>query len=996
MKKSAFTLDRRHFLGGAALTSVSLLAGSGKAAAAPAEAEKAPEKPAGCVASTCLGCNARCGVRCFVKDGRLDHVTGNPYNPCNMAGRPLAYDTPAEESLSVPSPACGKAQEAMHDCYNPIRILQPLKRTGPRGSGRFGPIPWEQLIREVADGGKLFAGIGDTTVYPGLRSVLSDDPIDPADPSLGSRRNGFIFIGGRDQAGYQDFSNRFVKDAVGSVNRISHTDICGLGFRMGNFVLTDGQDVELKADVMSCEYMLVFGVNVYEALQPGINFYGALMAERHAAGKLKFVVVDPRATNASCHADQWLPVIPGQDGALAMGMLRVMLEENLFDKDFLSCFNDAGAKAMGLCGITDSCHLVVTDGKSGKDGKKLTASDLQAGLDEKKEGAGPCVMTAPGSAAIAAGADSALLEAEGEVKLADGTTVHCATAFTLMKKAVMETSLEDYAKRCGIGAGVIRGVAREFASHGHKAAVCQYHGAGNYVGGTYASWAVAMLNVLTGSINRKGGYLRGSGSAGDWKKGVFSLTDFEGKRKTGGVRISREKNVYEKSAEYKEKKAKGGTGYPARRPWFPVTRGGLCVEAMNGIAQGYPYACQVLFTFFFNPVYSIPGGTSYVTALKDTEKVPLHVSIDVCVNESNIYADYIVPSLSWLEGMYSFMSPHAPALKFTTVRVPAIVPLTGKTADGRPFSMETFLIDLAEYLKLPGFGKDAIPGNDGKMYPLHCAEDFYVRALGNLAANCKLKEAPASETDLVRANYPVFAYNWMLPPALWRQVCTLLTRGGVFRDSYDSVFSGDEQKKGIKKILLWSEKLACSRNSITGKRNSGTLTLAPACEASGRDVTDEDREWPFTAVTYKMNVHCQSRTSCHTWALEIFPENRAVINALDARKLGIRAGDKIRITSRSCALGIVAAAEPSTLVRPGCVAISFHYGHWQMGASSLSIRDAGHAVMGGPVRADRKMGTGVSFNRLGRLDVSMGGTPLVDCVGGIPDFSSTRVKITKA
>ena len=302
------------------------------------------------------------------------------------------------------------------------------------------------------------------------------------------------------------------------------------------------------------------------------------------------------------------------------------------------------------------------------------------------------------------------------------------------------------------------------------------------MGGTYASWAVAMLNVLTGSINRKGGYLRGSGSAGDWKKGVFSLTDFEGKRKTGGVRISREKNVYEKSAEYKEKKAKGGTGYPARRPWFPVTRGGLCVEAMNGIAQGYPYACQVLFTFFFNPVYSIPGGTSYVTALKDTEKVPLHVSIDVCVNESNIYADYIVPSLSWLEGMYSFMSPHAPALKFTTVRVPAIVPLTGKTADGRPFSMETFLIDLAEYLKLPGFGKDAIPGSDGKMYPLHCAEDFYVRALGNLAANCKLKEAPASETDLVRANYPVFAYNWMLPPALWRQVCTLHTRGGVFID----------------------------------------------------------------------------------------------------------------------------------------------------------------------------------------------------------------------
>lgn len=198
-------------------------------------------------------------------------------------------------------------------------------------------------------------------------------------------------------------------------------------------------------------------------------------------------------------------------------------------------------------------------------------------------------------------------------------------------------------------------------------------------------------------------------------------------------------------------------------------------------------------------MYSIPGGTSYVTALKDTGKVPLHVSIDVCVNESNIYADYIVPSLSWLEGMYSFMSPHAPALKFTTVRVPAIVPLTGKTADGRPFSMETFLIDLAEYLKLPGFGKDAIPGNDGKMYPLHCAEDFYVRALGNLASNCKLKEAPASETDLVRANYPVFAYNWMLPRPSGARSAPCLPAEACSGTATTAPFQGTSRRRASKK-----------------------------------------------------------------------------------------------------------------------------------------------------------------------------------------------------
>ena len=383
--------------------------------------------------------------------------------------------------------------------------------------------------------------------------------------------------------------------------------------------------------------------------------------------------------------------------------------------------------------------------------------------------------------------------------------------------------------------------------------------------------------------------------------------------------------------------------------------------------------------------------------------MPLHVSIDVCVNESNLYADYIVPNLTYLEGQYSVMSPHAPALKFSTVRVPAIEPVTGKTKDGRPFGMETFMIDVAEYLQLPGFGEKAIPGPDGSSFPLHCAEDYYIRGLANLAKNAKVEAASAEEVKFVEENYPFAKYKALLPEAEWQQVCAVAARGGVFKHAYDKLFENGNHKYGIPRFAIFNEKLARARNSITGKPFVGTVTLSHATDATGGDIAAQDKDFPLTAITYKMNVHGQSRTNCHKWAMEIFPENMAVMHTDDAAKLGVKKGDKVRVISRDCPQGIVIAAQPSSLVRKGCVAISFHYGHKQMGASELEIADVETAVLGGAtvgsngkLKGDPRLGGGANFNELGRLDATIGNTPLVDALGGIPDFSSTRVRIERA
>jgi tetrathionate reductase subunit A len=191
-------------------------------------------------------------------------------------------------------------------------------------------------------------------------------------------------------------------------------------------------------------------------------------------------------------------------------------------------------------------------------------------------------------------------------------------------------------------------------------------------------------------------------------------------------------------------------------------------------------------------------------------------------------------------------------------------------------------------------------------------------------------------------------------------------------------------------------------NTLSGRKFYGTLKYLPPMDSSGRIIAEKDREYPYYVITHKMNVHTQSRTNSHRWAMEIFPENFVVINVEDAAELNIKSGDRVRLVSQSNRDGIEGKAQVSRLIRPGCVGVSFHYGHTQLGSSGLVVTRGedvflgGRAVMKGDMMIpDPKLGTGINPNMVTRLDENLGNTPMVDLVGGIPDFSSTRVKIMK-
>jgi len=421
-------------------------------------------------------------------------VDGNPYHPYNRCGRAIPYDTPLEKSLEFRPSTCAKPQMDEDYLYNPYRILKPLKRCGPRGSGKFEPISWEQLIREVAEGGKLFAHLGDDSHYPGLKEFLSDEPLDPAALELGPKRNRIIWLTGRSQAGRKHFIKRFVCQAIGSINHLPHTDICGIGFRMGNYILSDVKAVEFKADPEAARYILVFGSNFFSALQPGPNAYAARLHQRVKNGELKYVIVDPRGHEALAHAHRWLPVCPGRDGALAMGLIRVLLEEEQFDKAFLERPNPDIAREKGFNTFANACHLVILAPES-EAGRFLTTKDL--GVEGED-----FVVIEDGKPLPAGKASKGTLDWEGEI-----SSVKVKTAFRLMKEEIFSHPLSFYAREAGIPEETIREVAREFAAHAPYAVAFAYHGGGNYVGGAYASYAIALLNALFGNINRRGGYL---------------------------------------------------------------------------------------------------------------------------------------------------------------------------------------------------------------------------------------------------------------------------------------------------------------------------------------------------------------------------------------------------------------------------------------------------------------------------------------------------------
>lgn len=1065
MKGSQLVSTRRKFLkstaflGGAGVLSLVALddplvlqVGGESSQASP---EYSPNLPENIIHSVCLQCNTKCAIKVKHRsDGKISKIDGNPYAPLTMLPW-LDYDVSPQLAAPVDGKLCPKGQSGIQSYADPYRIVKVLKRAGPRGSNKWQTISFEQAIKEIVNGGKLFADIGEDREVPGFKDVfvlrdaklsaaMAGDValiqqgkmsvadfkskyssnlnvlIDPDHPDLGPKNNQFVFLAGRIQGGRDFFAQRFTNGSLGSVNWYDHTSICELShhvayqwstaqYSKGKW--TPGPN-HAKPNYLESEFIIFWGTGAFEA-----NFGPTPISEQitssltseppssslSEARSFKFAVIDPRFSKTAAKAWRWLPVVPGGDLPLALAMIQWIIENNRYDRGFLQNANKAAAVAAGQKSWTNATWLVKIE-KDGTPGPLLRAGDIGLPVPEGKNPQDYFVVTSNG-VPIAFDPYDPANKVVGDL-LVDTTIsgIHVKSALQIVREAAAEDTIEGWAEKAGLDPEGIVELAAEFTSHGPRAAIDFYRGPVKHWNGYHAGQALILLNLLVGNPDWKGGLSVGGGTwngMGTTAGQPFNLATLHaGKLTPFGVKLTREGSFYEKSTLFK--------GYPAKRPWFPFTSN-IYQEVLPAAKAAYPYGIKILWLHMGNPAQLIPAGTEQIEILRDTSVVPLFIADDVVIGDTSMYADYIFPDLSYLERWALMGTPPSIVTKASLVRQPAAIPVPEiVTIDGEdmPISMESVMIAIAKALGAPGYGPDGFaPGQ-----PFNRPEDFYLKAVANIAhgdvAGDQVPDADPDEISLflkARRYLPTAVFNpqkWQASVGTenWARVIYVLNRGGRFESS-DKAYNGPYLSHPWGKLWnVYVEPVATGIDSITGKHFTGVSRYSPPSFSDGSPLPND--VYAFWLSSFK-EIFGAKRTVSNYWSqLLILPSNFVLMNAGDAKKLGLKDGDTVRLLSASNPTGsfdlgpalgkrfVEGKLKSIQGIRPGTITVSLSYGHWNYGA-------ADGTVDGITIPGDERRKAGLIGNPVLLLDKVVTGTGLTDPIGGSASFFDTKVNVVK-
>jgi len=240
----------------------------------------------------CLQCPSGCGLR----------IRSVNHWPVKLEG---IKDYPVNRGR-----LCPKGQAGLQVLYDPDRIRHPMRRKGKRGEGDWERISWNEAIRII------------TQRLKGLRGK--------------GKSHQLMFWGGRYRGHMYDLITRFM-EAYGSPNHFGNPYRGSEGILKGHLFTMGIRDF-LSIHWEEVNYVLSFGAGLLEASRSSmINLrgYGSLRRGRPGI-RGKLVQVEPRFSITASKADQWVPIEPGTDGALALGMAHWIIKEKRYDQDFVS------------------------------------------------------------------------------------------------------------------------------------------------------------------------------------------------------------------------------------------------------------------------------------------------------------------------------------------------------------------------------------------------------------------------------------------------------------------------------------------------------------------------------------------------------------------------------------------------------------------------------------------------------------------------------------
>jgi len=820
IKKASAATGTAAALGGLQ-PSLRALAASGEVAAG----QMGEWKPA-----TCQGCTSWCSKQVYVVDGRAVKVRGNPNSKVNGTA------------------GCPRSHLALQQVYDPDRIKTPMKRTNPQ-KGRnedpkFVPISWDEALGTIAD--KIME----------LRK--------------NNETHKYMLMRGRYSYMRDVLYDRMTK-IIGSPNNISHSAICAEAEKFGPYY-TEGYWGYRQYDVQRAQYIILWGADPLAANRQ-VSYYSAAWGD--AVDSATIAIAEPRLSATAAKADEWLPVKPGTDGALAVAIAHVLLTEGLWNKDFVGDFSDG------------KNHF-------------LAGYDVLPEMFEEKHTNG--------------------IVAWWNLELKDKTP-------------------QWAAKITGVPAEQIKRVAIGYGRAAPHAISWLGGGPCMQVRGSYAAMAVHALNGLVGAVDNIGGTQQ---SNKEYTTKFPKPNDFMDE-------------IAKQGKKHKKIDQRGRLEFPALNKG--KSGGGVVTNnAADGILNEDPNEIKVAIGYMNNFAFSCPQPERWERALA---KIPFLVHITTNASEFSWFADILLPDTHHMFEKWGYVKAHGNGYRHVTLMQPIIKPVGD------------FKIDETEI-------------------PWMLAEKLAERGFDNLLRHFKeykdpeTGKAPTNEKEFGLYSLKYATQNLWDPAKHkggdkfngWED----FLKAGVWNSKpYPYRKRWSKMKTKTKKFEFYSETLKAALTKHAEKHNTTVDHVLEVCNYQARGdmafvphyedpyISGDEKEYPFIHVDYKSRLNREGRSANCTWYhdfKDLDPgdvpwQDVAKINPRDAKGLGIKNGDRVKLTSPTGNLTCTASLWEG--VRPGTIAKCYGQGHWAYGR--VASEEFGKVPRGGssndliPAQYDRLSGS---------------------------------------
>ena len=596
--------------------------------------------------TTCYMCACRCGINVHLKNGKVAYIEGNKDHPVNQGV------------------LCAKGSAGIMQVNAPSRLDAPLMRVGPRGSGEFKKISWEEAL---------------------------DLAVEWLNPLKKKAPEKLAFFTGRDQS--QSFTSYFAQ-MFGTPNYAAHGGFCSVNMATAGIYTMGGAFWEFgQPDWDYTKLFILFGVAEDHDSNP-IKMGIGKIKERGA----KIVGVNPIRTGYNAVADEWLGITPGTDGLLILSLIHILIKAGKIDLDYLAKYTNAPVF------LDPENGLILKD----KNDKPLVKDRITGKV---------CAFDTKGIQPD--------LNATYRVRGATSTTVFHKI---ITKYLSSEYEPEKVEKICGISAKKIRALANEIAKvafeeefelpiewtdfrgekhksmKGRPVSFHSMRGVSAHSNGFQTCRALHMLQILLGTVEVPGGFR--------FKPPYPKPSSIHPKPHFKVTPNAPLDGPHLGFVHGPEDLALDDQGNPVRIDkafsWEnPMSAHGLMHMVISNAYAGDPYKIDTLFMYMANMSWNSSMNTSGVMEML-TEKdnkgdyiIPRIIYSDAYSSEMVAYADLILPDTTYLERHDCISLLDRPISEADgaadAIRWPVIEP----DRDVRGF--QSVLVDLGARLDLPGF-----------------------------------------------------------------------------------------------------------------------------------------------------------------------------------------------------------------------------------------------------------------------------------------------------